>query len=135
MQVRTDGVPYRESAGIESKALNKCSSSKGCGVLRFHYGPIVCASLFSHTLLLIVCSDIAEKTAAPITRTTLRANGPVSRGTHGRERHRYAIAWPGKFGIDLMMAVDGICVDAVADSGRNPLSKHQIQPECGQRAG
>ena len=29
------------------------------------------------------------------------------------------------------MAVNGIYMDAVAESGRNPVSKHQIQPEYG----
>ena len=29
------------------------------------------------------------------------------------------------------MAVDGIYVDAVAESGRLPVSKHQIPPEYG----
>ena len=28
-------------------------------------------------------------------------------------------------------AVDGINLDAVAESGRNSASKRQIQPECG----
>ena len=37
---------------------------------------------------------------------------------------------PDKLGTDPM-AVDGIRLDAVAESGRNPASKHQIQPECG----
>ena len=31
------------------------------------------------------------------------------------------------------MAVDGIHVDAVSQSGRDPVSKHDIQPECGER--
>ena len=26
-------------------------------------------------------------------------------------------------------------MDAAAEIGRNPVSKHQIQPECGERAG
>ena len=29
------------------------------------------------------------------------------------------------------MAVGGIKMDAAAESGRSPVSKHQIQPECG----
>ena len=28
-----------------------------------------------------------------------------------------------------------IYMDAAAEIGRNPVSKHQIQPECGERAG
>ena len=30
------------------------------------------------------------------------------------------------------MAVDGIYVDAVVEGGSTPVSKHQIQPECGE---
>ena len=33
------------------------------------------------------------------------------------------------------MAVDGIYVDAVAESGRNPVSKQRNQPEYGEWAG
>ena len=48
------------------------------------------------------------------------------------ERHRYAIAWPDKLGTDPM-AYDGIDkqMDAAAELGRKPVSKHQIQPEYG----
>ena len=33
------------------------------------------------------------------------------------------------------MAIDGIKVDAVAESGRNPMSTRQIQPGCGEWPG
>ena len=44
--------------------------------------------------------------------------------------HRYAIAWPDKLGTDPM-AYGGFIMDAAAELGRNPVSKHQIQPEYG----
>ena len=47
------------------------------------------------------------------------------------KRHQYENAWPGKFGTDLM-TVDGIKLHAVGEIGRNPVIKHQIQPECGE---
>ena len=69
---------------------------------------------------------IPEK-AAPVTRTTLRTTGPVPAdfaiGTQLRG--------PDKLGTDPM-AVDGIEIDAVAKIGRNPVSKKQIHPECGE---
>ena len=50
------------------------------------------------------------------------------RRTLGSERHRYAIAWPDKLGT-YPMAYGGFIMDAAAELGRNPVSKHQIQPE------
>ena len=61
--------------------------------------------------------------------TTLRFTGPCRR-TLGSERHRHAIAWPDKLGTDPM-AYGGFIMDAAAELGRNPVSKHQIQPEYG----
>ena len=56
----------------------------------------------------------------------------MCRRTLGSERHRYAIARPDKLGTDLM-ALSGLnkYMDAAAELGRNPVSKHQIQPEYG----
>ena len=54
----------------------------------------------------------------------------LSRRTLGSERLRYAIAWPDKLGTDPM-AYGGFIMDAAAELGRNPVSKHQIQPEYG----
>ena len=39
---------------------------------------------------------------------------------------------PAKLGTDPM-AVDGIKLDAVAESGRNPVGKDHIQPECREK--
>ena len=54
----------------------------------------------------------------------------LCRRTLGSERHRYAIAWPDKLGTDPM-AYGGFIMDAAAELGKNPVSKHQIQPEYG----
>ena len=56
----------------------------------------------------------------------------MCRRTLGSERHRYAIARPDKLGTDPM-ASSGLnkYMDAAAELGRNPVSKHQIQPEYG----
>ena len=54
----------------------------------------------------------------------------LCRWTLGSERHRYAIAWPDKLETDPM-AYGGFIMDAAAELGRNPVRKHQIQPEYG----
>ena len=56
----------------------------------------------------------------------------LSHWTLGSERYRYAIARTDKLGTDSMAVDSTVYVDAVAESGRNPVSKHQIQPECGE---
>ena len=54
------------------------------------------------------------------------------RRTLGSERHRYAIiAWPDKLGTDPMAYGGYNYMEAAAELGRNPVSKHQIQPEYG----
>ena len=54
----------------------------------------------------------------------------LCRQTLGSERHRYEIAWPDKLGTDPM-AYGGLnkYMDAAAELGRNPVSKHHIQPQ------
>ena len=64
---------------------------------------------------------------APVIGTTLRTSGPVPADPLGSERHRYANnASPDELGTDAMAVVD------VAERGKNPVSKHYIQPECGE---
>ena len=58
----------------------------------------------------------------------------LRRWTFDSERHRYAIARPDKLGTDPT-AVDGINGRRRAESGVNLVSKHHIQPECGEWAG
>ena len=57
---------------------------------------------------------------------------PCAGGLIGSERHRYAIARPDKLGTGPM-AYGGLNkqMDAAAELGRNPASKHQAQPEYG----
>ena len=58
----------------------------------------------------------------------------LCRRTLGGERYRYANAWPGIFETDPM-AIEGIndkSMDAAAERGGNLVSKHHIQPECGE---
>ena len=61
----------------------------------------------------------------------------LCRRTLGGERHRYATAWPDKFGTDPM-AVGGIYRRlhrhgrGKREEGKEPVTKHQIQPECGE---
>ena len=52
--------------------------------------------------------------------------------TLGSKRHRYANAGPDKLGAYLMVH-GGLNreMDAAAEFGKNPVSKHQIQPEYG----
>ena len=60
----------------------------------------------------------------------------LCRRTLGSESHRYAIARPDKLGTDSM-PYGGIneSLDAAAETGRNPVSKHKIHPERGESAG
>ena len=75
---------------------------------------------------------ILEEEAAPVvTETTLRATDPLTGGLS-------AVNAVGTQLRDLMgptrwrLTIKRLYVDAVAESGKNPASNHQIQPECGQ---
>ena len=49
------------------------------------------------------------------------------------ERHWYALARPDKLGTGPMAyGCLNKYMDAAADNGRNPVSKHQIQPKYGE---
>ena len=53
----------------------------------------------------------------------------------GSERHRYAIAWPHKLGTIIARWRMAVLMETVAESGKgglSPVSKHQIQPGCGE---
>ena len=45
------------------------------------------------------------------------------------------LQFPDKLGTDPLANGCIKKMDAAAESGRNAVSKHQIQPECGERAG
>ena len=62
--------------------------------------------------------------------TTLRFTGPVQAAS------RQAITWPDKLGTDPM-AYSGLnnSMDAAAELGRNPVSKHPISSEYGDGQG
>ena len=72
---------------------------------------------------------------ASVTGTTLRTTGPVL--TESRQRTRPSSTQLGEL-INSGQARWRLAVyimDAAAESGMNPASKHQIQPECGEKAG
>ena len=61
----------------------------------------------------------------------MRFTGSVPADSLGSERRRYAIACPDKLGADQMAyGVLNEYTDVAAELGRNPVSKHQIQPEA-----
>ena len=72
---------------------------------------------------------VEPEKAAPVTRITLRTIGPVLVDS-GQKRHRYAIVC-GPVNSGLARWLFTVYVDAVAECGRNPVSKRHIQPECG----
>ena len=57
----------------------------------------------------------------------------LCRWTLDGERHRYAIAWPGKHQTDVL-TVDGIHKPrhGKREEGEEPASKHQVQAGCGK---
>ena len=72
-------------------------------------------------------SMVLPEKGAPFTGTIVTLMSPC-RCNLGSEHHRYAIASPDKLGNDPI-AVAGRKMDAVAESRRNPVSKHHCQPE------
>ena len=74
------------------------------------------------------------KMAAPDTGTGLRTTGPVL-GDYRQWKQSVRNCVPDKLGTDPT-AYGGINKwDAAAELGRNPVSKHQIQPAYGKGAG
>ena len=67
--------------------------------------------------------------AAPVTGTTLRTTGPVPAGS--RQGTSSVFIYVAQETRTDPMAVDGIKLDAVAESAKTE-SKHQIQLECGE---
>ena len=58
--------------------------------------------------------------------------GPIPAGSQRRTPSvRNYVTWYTLIGTDPMSVLT-VRMDAVAESGRNPVSKHQIQAECGK---
>ena len=79
--------------------------------------------------LIKIWSEVKPEKEAPVTRTTLRTTGPVPADSRAIGTQ---LCDPINSGLTRWRLMVYIYVDAVAESGTDPASKHQTQPECGE---
>ena len=76
---------------------------------------------------------VIPEMAASVSGTPLRTTGPVPADSRQVNAIDTQLRDPINSGLNRWrMAVLNKKMDAAAELGRNPVSKHQIQPECGE---